>query len=203
MTDYDALQLARAISANRDIRDAAKQAARAHCQRLAVGEAFSMKVPVGQPAKRDTCRAINQVAYGILGAGNYQLMTNRFDGIVTVKRTGPPPDPAAGCCNGDPLATSSGDVLPMTDAFESAIPRTTMDIPAPPKPEVRVVSVVEPILQFFAYAHLPPHLQAVSMRFYDLAQHVTSSLPRNPERSVALRKLLEAKDAAVRARLFQ
>jgi len=27
-------------------------------------------------------------------------------------------------------------------------------------------------------------------------------LPRNPERTVALRKLLEAKDAAVRAALF-
>jgi hypothetical protein len=28
-------------------------------------------------------------------------------------------------------------------------------------------------------------------------------LPRNPERTVALRKLLEAKDAAVRAQLFK
>jgi hypothetical protein len=61
----------------------------------------------------------------------------------------------------------------------------------------------EPILQFFAYAHLPAHLQAVSQRFSDLAQHIMSTLPRNPERTVALRKLLEAKDAAVRARLYQ
>jgi hypothetical protein len=29
------------------------------------------------------------------------------------------------------------------------------------------------------------------------------TLPRNPERTVALRKLLEAKDAAVRAKLFR
>jgi hypothetical protein len=28
-------------------------------------------------------------------------------------------------------------------------------------------------------------------------------LPRNPERTVALRKLLESKDAAVRAKLFK
>jgi hypothetical protein len=61
----------------------------------------------------------------------------------------------------------------------------------------------EPILQFFSYTHLPPHLQAVSMAFHGLAQSIVADLPRNPERTVALRKLLEAKDAAVRARLFQ
>lgn len=58
---------------------------------------------------------------------------------------------------------------------------------------------MEHILQFFAYAHLPPHLQAVSKPFGDLAQRIVETLPRNPERTVALRKLLEAKDAAVRA----
>ena len=61
----------------------------------------------------------------------------------------------------------------------------------------------EPILQFFAYAHLPPHLQAVSKPFGDLAYALVDKLPRNPERTVALRKLLEAKDAAVRALLFK
>ena len=55
------------------------------------------------------------------------------------------------------------------------------------------------IEQFFAYAHLPPHLQAVSKPFGDLAAHLVATLPRNPERTVALRKLLESKDAAVRA----
>lgn len=57
----------------------------------------------------------------------------------------------------------------------------------------------EHILQFFAYAHLPPHLQAVSKPFGDMAQQIIDTLPRNPERTVALRKLLESKDAAVRA----
>jgi hypothetical protein len=61
----------------------------------------------------------------------------------------------------------------------------------------------EPIMQFFAYSHLPPHLQAVSKAFGDLALQIVETLPRNPERTVALRKLLEAKDAAVRARLFK
>ena len=60
--------------------------------------------------------------------------------------------------------------------------------------------MTEHISQFFAFAHLPPHLQEVSKPFADLAQHILT-LPRNPERTVALRKLLEAKDAAVRARL--
>ncbi len=54
------------------------------------------------------------------------------------------------------------------------------------------------IMQFFTYAHLPEHLQAVSKPFGELATLI-SVLPSNPERSVALRKLLEAKDAAVRA----
>lgn len=58
------------------------------------------------------------------------------------------------------------------------------------------------ILQFFTYAHLPEALGAVSKPFCDLAQHVADTLPRNAERTVALRKLLEAKDAAVRASLF-
>lgn len=59
---------------------------------------------------------------------------------------------------------------------------------------------VEPIYQFFAFAHLPPHLQEVSRPFADLATTILT-LPRNAERTVALRKLLESKDAAVRARL--
>ena len=57
----------------------------------------------------------------------------------------------------------------------------------------------EHILQFFSYAHLPPHLAEVSRPFHDLAYAIVVTVPRNPERTVALRKLLESKDAAVRA----
>jgi hypothetical protein len=57
----------------------------------------------------------------------------------------------------------------------------------------------EHIMQFFGYTHLPETLQAVSMPFCHLAKDIVTTLPRNPERTVALRKLLEAKDAAVRA----
>jgi hypothetical protein len=69
------------------------------------------------------------------------------------------------------------------------------------------------LLQFFAYEHLPPHLRAISKPFHDLAHAIVNGdntaasgtvtiggpLPRNPERTTALRNLLEAKDCAVRA----
>lgn len=72
------------------------------------------------------------------------------------------------------------------------------------------------LLQFFEYAHLPTHLQMVSRPFHDLAHALVKGdnvpesgtvtlgppLPANPERTVALRKLLEAKDCAVRALIY-
>ena len=59
------------------------------------------------------------------------------------------------------------------------------------------------MMQFFAYAHLPERLQVVSKPFGELAQTIVDTLPSNPERTVALRKLLEAKDCAVRALLYK
>ena len=56
----------------------------------------------------------------------------------------------------------------------------------------------EPILKFFSWAHLPAPLQVVSQPFEALAFGLMH-LPRSAERTVALRKLLESKDAAVRA----
>jgi hypothetical protein len=60
----------------------------------------------------------------------------------------------------------------------------------------------EYMLQFFAYKHLPEHLQEVSKQFSKLAYEMISTLPRSPERTVGLRKLLEAKDCFVRATLI-
>ena len=57
---------------------------------------------------------------------------------------------------------------------------------------------VASVLQFFAYQHLPPHLQEISKPFCELAEKVADG-PGNAETTVALRKLLESKDAAVRA----
>lgn len=60
-----------------------------------------------------------------------------------------------------------------------------------------------PILRYFEYRHLPEDLQAVSEPFARLAHQVAETLPSNPETSTALRKLLEAKDCAVRAALTE
>jgi hypothetical protein len=57
------------------------------------------------------------------------------------------------------------------------------------------------MLKWFVYGHLPLPLCEISMHFHDLAYRVVCDIPPGPERTVALRKLLEAKDAAVRARL--
>jgi hypothetical protein len=55
------------------------------------------------------------------------------------------------------------------------------------------------VMQFFECDHLPDNLKAVSMPICGLANWMADVLPPNPETTVALRKLLEAKDAAVRA----
>ena len=99
-------------------------------------------------------------------------------------------------------------LLNLSGSLAKAEPPTT-------SPESPMTEQPEHILQFFAYEHLPAHLQAVSKPFGDLARAIVHggstpdtgagilqvSIPRNPERTVALRKLLEAKDAAVRAML--
>ena len=63
---------------------------------------------------------------------------------------------------------------------------------------------VADLLDFFGYAHLPPHLREVSQGFHDLAYALVDDHDlAGPELTVALRKLLEAKDCAVRAALKQ
>lgn len=58
-----------------------------------------------------------------------------------------------------------------------------------------------PILKFFEYAHLPEGLQNFSRPFCEMAFMMATRLPQNAETSAGLRKLLEAKDCFVRARL--
>ena len=57
------------------------------------------------------------------------------------------------------------------------------------------------IMQFFTYEHLPENLQAISKPVALLAGEMVSDLPPNPELTAGLRKLLEAKDCFVRAKL--
>jgi len=57
----------------------------------------------------------------------------------------------------------------------------------------------ERMMKWFEYKHLPTKLQIISFRFSNLAHEIVECVDAGPERTVALRKLLEAKDAAVRA----
>jgi len=87
-----------------------------------------------------------------------------------------------------------GEIYPCKrDIFDATY--EPVDLPAPgsaPSPPIAHV------LQFFAYAHLPERLQAISKPFAELANQVVGQ-SSNQETTIALRKLLEAKDAAVRA----
>lgn len=62
----------------------------------------------------------------------------------------------------------------------------------PPDPRNRMV-------KWFAYSHLPQPLQEVSAMFAGVATWMLDNVHAGPEATVAMRKLLEAKDAAVRA----
>jgi hypothetical protein len=54
------------------------------------------------------------------------------------------------------------------------------------------------LLRHFEYAHLPPHLAALSRPVCELAHRMVDTLPDDPELTAGLRKLLEAKDCFVR-----
>lgn len=56
-------------------------------------------------------------------------------------------------------------------------------------------------IKYFAFAHLPPKLQAVSKPIGELATALEALLPDGPEKSAGMRKLLEAKDCFVRCAL--
>jgi len=62
-----------------------------------------------------------------------------------------------------------------------------------------VSTVVEPLLRWFAFAHLGDKPRAVAEAFFSLASAITRGIPASAERTIALRKLLESRDAALRA----
>jgi hypothetical protein len=57
------------------------------------------------------------------------------------------------------------------------------------------------LMQFFKFDHLPEHLKAVSGDCFALACSMDATLPESAEKTAGLRKLLEAKDCFVRAKL--
>ena len=57
------------------------------------------------------------------------------------------------------------------------------------------------LLRWFDYQHLPQYLQDISSPISDLAHQMDAALPECAEKTAGLRKLLEAKDCLVRARI--
>jgi len=100
-----------------------------------------------------------------------------------------------------PAAAFEAGYTRLSTPGDPTVMRQTTD--PTPQPITVAGAPPEPLLQFFEYAHLPPELQEVSMEFRRLADMIVGTLPRNPERTVALRKLLEAKDCAVRAKIWK
>jgi hypothetical protein len=58
-----------------------------------------------------------------------------------------------------------------------------------------------PIMRYFTFEHLPEKLQGISKSIADVAREMDATLPDGPEKSAGLRKLLEAKDCFVRAKI--
>lgn len=56
-------------------------------------------------------------------------------------------------------------------------------------------------VKYFAWGHLPPALQEVSKPIGELAAMLEAALPDSAEKSAGMRKLLEAKDCFVRAKV--
>jgi hypothetical protein len=77
--------------------------------------------------------------------------------------------------------------IPLADARVESPSLTTN-----PEPAIR---------KYFQYQHLPPKLREISKPFCELAELMIARLPACAELSAGLRKLLEAKDCAVRAAL--
>jgi len=64
---------------------------------------------------------------------------------------------------------------------------------------IRIAVAAEPMMRYFQYDHLPPDLQRVSCRYHALACDLVVLADPGCQRTVALQRLLESKDAAVRA----
>lgn len=105
----------------------------------------------------------------------------------------------------DANADVKTDIVVSSKAAEK---RLRGDMVLPEEVEVRIAKALDRarpggyLMQFFECDHLSPRLRKVSVGFKELA-HGVIDLPWSPLRTEALRKLLEAKDCAVRAVLFK
>lgn len=58
-------------------------------------------------------------------------------------------------------------------------------------------------LQFFRTDSIAPAAVPAGKAFFELARQLVDTLPANPESTVAMRKLMEARDCAIRAITFK
>jgi hypothetical protein len=98
------------------------------------------------------------------------------------------------------MSSDDKPILEWIEEQQKATRRTVAEVDAAERVTKQPLEA-DPMLQWFEYEHLPPHLQLVSAPYCILAHRIVQNLPRNAERTVSLRKLLEAKDAGVRAKL--
>jgi hypothetical protein len=103
------------------------------------------------------------------------------------------------------LLKEDGEVcVPVVRVREPAPTPVPTPVPTPeptpePTPDPGFHPAVAQLLELFAYEHLPEHLQAISKQFHDLAWNMAQQpTQRGAEQTTCLRKLLEAKDCAVR-----
>jgi hypothetical protein len=81
--------------------------------------------------------------------------------------------------------------------------------PAPKMPEPRPGQQMyyDTLLQFFEHKTPSPNvlaeLTAIRAPFLSMAEWLLRILPANPERTICIRSLLTAQEAAIRARLFK
>ena len=85
------------------------------------------------------------------------------------------------------------DIINQFDAFYSSRFTETNIMP----------ELLHPLMQYFTYAHLPAHLQEISQPLAELVTAMLLKLPMNIETEAFVRKMLEAKDCAVRAKLYK
>lgn len=55
------------------------------------------------------------------------------------------------------------------------------------------------MIKFFTVDHLPPQLKGIASAYQDLAEEIIMRVPAGEQRKIALQKLLESKDATIRA----
>lgn len=153
------------------------------------------------------------IAAIIVAASVFEVIANRPPRGRGKQPPCPPPPPKA--VDRPPRGSRLKGMLPEhwpLHERESSYHLHPRDFPSfDPIKESAMHPSTENLLRFFEYEHLPAPQREISKHFHKLAHDLASGMPTanlgfeldGPELTVALRKLLEAKDCAVRASLPQ